>query len=42
MSSDVAAQVTYRTKHGDVTVKPVEFIGHLLAHVPDPYENTAG
>ena len=35
------ARVTYRTKQGEITMDPVEFIGHFLAHVPDPYENAA-
>jgi hypothetical protein len=35
------ARVTYRTKQGEVAMDPVEFIGHLLAHVPEPCENAA-
>jgi hypothetical protein len=35
------ARVTYRTKQGEIAMDPVEFIGHLLAHVPEPYENAA-
>ena len=34
-------RVTYRTKQGEITMDPVDFIGHLLAHVPEPYENAA-
>ena len=36
-----ACQITYHTKQGEVTMDPVEFIGHFLGHVPDPYENAA-
>ena len=35
------ARVSYRTKQGEVAMDPVEFIGQLLAHVPNPYENAA-
>jgi hypothetical protein len=35
------ARVTYRAKQGEVIMDPVEFIGHLLAHVPELYEYAA-